>query len=501
MPHVIDIPFADNARAVEGLEPSRVWRFFASIASIPRPSGHERAIRDHVRRLAEAHGLDVRADGAGNLLLDVPATPGREAAPIVVLQAHLDMVAEQNADGTHDFETDPIRLVRAMRDGKPVLRADGTTLGADNGIGAALALAAATDPDLVHGPLEVLLTSDEEVGMTGAKALEPEFVRGRRLVNLDTEEDDAIYIGCAGGCDVGFGWELPTEPAPTGAVTATITVSGLRGGHSGAEIHLGRTNAIAAALAVADDAALAAPRLVALAGGSKRNAIPREARIALLVAPGEVAALRRAAAEATERARRAGDEGATIAVEESAAAPAVPAEASERVLLALRALPSGVLAVVPAMPDLVQTSNNLSVARTTATTGSITVAIDCLCRSSSADDLDQAPRRLEALGRLAGASVRTGNRYPGWQPDPDSALLAAARSAYRDCFDAAPRVAAIHAGLECGIICERLGGAEAISLGPNIAGAHSPEERVEIESVDRSRRLLAALLDRLSAPA
>ena len=278
----------DTSSAVASLEPQAVWQYFSGIAAVPRASKHEERIREHVRRLAQERGFNVREDAAGNLLIEVPATPGHENAPITVLQGHLDMVCEKNAGTAHDFDRDPIRLIldRDPATGEEIVRADGTTLGADNGIGVALALAAATSPDVVHGPLEILCTVDEEQGMTGAAALQPDFFRGKRLLNLDSDEDTVIYIGCAGGGDITLSWEFPTRPVSGRLELARLTVSGLRGGHSGGDIHENRGNANKILVRTLLDPDVKRVQIASITGGSKRNAIPREANA--VIAPQSV---------------------------------------------------------------------------------------------------------------------------------------------------------------------------------------------------------------------
>lgn len=485
----------------DDLTPASVWKFFAGLAATPRPSKQEAKVCAHVQQVATELGFAWRADAVGNIVIEVPATPGHENAPTVVLQGHVDMVCEKNANVEHDFANDPIRLVLDTDDaGERILRADGTTLGADNGIGVALALAAATDPDIAHGPLEILCTIDEEMGMTGAKALESGFFQGKVLLNLDSEEDEFLYIGCAGGADVTLSWPLTAEPLPADAKLYRVTVSGLKGGHSGCDIHMNRGNAIrilARTLLGAENV-----RLLEFRGGSKRNAIPREGSALIVISPTDLPVLEQEAARQRELAIRANDESkAQITIEPAEQPDAIAASATEtrRGLLALASLPSEVLAVVPEIPDLVQTSSNLSTAVSGSPDGThVTLVAGCLTRSSSLDDIRTTTRRLAHLGELSGANVEIANEYPGWQPNPDSPLLATCRDVYEGLFGASPRVAAIHAGLECGIIGERMGGLDTISFGPRIEGAHSPDERVWVDSVGKIYRYLAAVLEKLA---
>lgn len=491
-----------SSTTVESFEPKAVWRFFAGIAAVPRPSKKEEKIRAHIRRLAEQHGLTCREEPVGNLILDVPASPGHEGAALTVLQGHLDMVAENNRDTAHDWDRDPIRLTvdTDAATGRQIVRAAGTTLGADNGIGVALALAAATSPDVVRGPLELLFTTDEEAGMTGAKALTPESFKGRRLLNLDSEEDDCLYMGCAGGCDTNLTWRLPASP-PDGE-TGRVVVEGLRGGHSGGDIHEGRGNAIRLLARTLHGAGVKGLRLGEVGGGSKRNAIPREAHALVCGPSGSLAALKKAADAIRQAAiAESYEEGLAIRVEKTGADEAgamASAEDTARWLTAMTALPDGVLGMHPKVPQLVQTSNNISTVTSRCAADQIEIVVGTLTRSSSDSRLESVKDHIVAVGRLAGAAVEHGNDYPGWEPNIDSPLLATCRRVYQQLFKAEPQVAAIHAGLECGIIGKRVGGMDMVSFGPTIQGAHSPDERVFVDSVAKSWRYLVAVLEALA---
>ncbi len=481
--------------AVESLAPSSVWRYFAGLASVPRPSKHEEKIRAYVKQLAESLKFKVREDRVGNLLIEVPASKGGEGVPPTVLQGHLDMVCEKNSGTAHDFDKDPIRLVVDKNErGEQIVRADGTTLGADNGIGVALALAAATDPAAVHGPLEIFCTIDEEDGMTGAKAVDSGFFKGRRMLNLDSEEDDAIYIGCAGGTDTTLIWTLPTSSPPTDADVCRISVTGLKGGHSGCDIHLNRGSAISLLVRTVTGFDESKLQLAAISGGSKRNAIPREAA-ATIVGPRGIAKRFADAAKVVQADAAAnGEADCKITVESAAASPALSANDSQRILTTIAALPHGVLAVVPDIPGLVQTSNGTTTARSISEGSSLRIEIGCLTRSSSKSDMTVTLGKIAAIAKLAGAKAELANEYPGWAPDVHSPALAVCRAAYERIFKKAPRIASIHAGLECGIIGERVGRMDMVSFGPNIQGAHSPAERVEVASVERMYKYLLAVL-------
>ncbi len=485
--------------AIQGLEPQAVWRFFAELSAVPRPSKHEEQIRERVRQLAQQHNFGVRQDAVGNLVIDVPATPGHEQAAPTVLQGHLDMVCEKNAGTEHDFQRDPIHLVRDTdSQGEEIIRARGTTLGADNGIGVALAFAAATAPGVVHGPLEILCTTDEEMGMTGAKVLEPEFLRGRRMLNLDSEEDDALYIGCAGGLDSTVHFERKAAPPPGRARALRVRVSGLRGGHSGGNIHENRGNAIKL-LVQTLRAAEGSPRLAEFVGGSKRNAIPREATAVVVGSSKLVSALKTAAEMVQAEARAAGEPGCRIAVEAAELPAAVLSAAdTQRLLATMAALPHGVLATVPEIPGLVQTSNGMTTVEFAAEDGKLRYVIGNLSRSSRKDELHAAARQVAAVAQLAGARVESGGEYPGWAPNVHSPTLGVCKQVYERLFGAPPRVTAIHAGLECGLIGERIPGMDMVSFGPHIEGAHSPDERVYVRSVQKSWRYLTAVLEELA---
>ena len=492
----------DNLRVVEGLEPASVWRFFAEIASVPRPSKKETKIREHMRHVAASLGLTLHEDAIGNQVVEVPATKGYESAPITVLQGHLDMVCEKNAGTQHDFDNDPIRLVVETEEsaGKRILRADGTTLGADNGVGVAMALAAATSPDVVHGPLELLMTIDEEMGMTGANALTPESFRGRCMLNLDSEEDDSIYIGCAGGCDTNLTWRIKPATVPAGAECVRVIVRGLRGGHSGGDIHEGRGNAIRILAETLRDAKIDGLQIVEVRGGSKRNAIPREAEVTLVGPAGLVATLSPAAQRVRiEAAKTYHEPQLDIAIEPATPTvkQAVPAKDTQTLVTALLELPNGVLGMHPTVDDLVETSNNVATItmESPGSGGDLQITVGTLARSSSGEKIQETLDSIAMIGRKAGAVVEHANGYPGWAPDLDSPILARARRLYGELFEHEPKVLAIHAGLECGIIGERVGDMDMTSIGPTIMGAHSPDERIYIDSVPKSWTFLKAILE------
>lgn len=484
------------SRSLEKLEPRAVWSHFDGIRRVPRPSKHEEKIVAHVRGWAAEHGFAVVADAAGNLVVSVPATAGRESSPPVILQGHLDMVCEKNEDVEHDFFAAPIRL---DVDGDWV-SAEGTTLGADNGMGVAAAMAAATDPEVVHPPLELLFTLDEETGLNGASAFDGSLVSGRLLVNLDTEEDDAVYIGCAGAGGVVAEMPLVRDGSAPDAVFRELAVRGLAGGHSGIDIAAKRANAIKVMtrLLLALQERGLDPGLAGLRGGSARNAIARECFADLCLDERRAADLAAAFGPLRDRLARAYgfERDLSIVLGEGGRRSAALAAASrDRLLLALAAAPHGVLAMSAEVPGLVETSNNLAVVET----GDDGARIVCSYRSSSNPALDETRQSLTSLFRLAGARVAEDAGYPGWPPAPDSPLVRRTVAVYEDLFAEPPAVKAVHAGLECGILTQKVPGLDAVSIGPEILGAHSPDERVRVSSVAKFYRLLSQLLADLAS--
>ncbi|HPC82070.1 MAG TPA: aminoacyl-histidine dipeptidase [Thermoanaerobaculaceae bacterium] len=484
---------------LENLQPSLVWRHFAAICQIPHPSKHEAQLAEHVVNWATGKGLEVRRDAAGNVVVAVPATPGHESAPVIVLQGHLDMVGEANSDTPFDFTVEPIQP-RVVGDH---VYATGTTLGADNGIGVAAAMAIVEDPDAVYGPLELLFTIDEETGLTGAMQLDPKLLTGRTLINLDTEEDGALYIGCAGGADTKSTFTITREDAMPGTLAIRLSVRGLRGGHSGVDIHENRGNALKFLVRLLQALRRAGIEvgIVSLSGGSKHNAIPREADAILRINPEDEVRLRQVVEEKAAILREEfGEidpgqriEVETVSADATTASVWLPFDA-DRILDALMACPHGVLGMSRAVPGLVETSSNLAVIRTEDTT----VWVQTSSRSSVMPSLKATLDQVAAVFRLAGAEVETHDGYPGWKPNPASPVLGTARQAFVRLFGREPHIKAIHAGLECGLIGEKLPGIDMVSMGPQIESPHSPDERVQISTVDRFYTLLKATLKDLA---
>jgi dipeptidase D len=477
--------------AIEGLEPALVWKYFAEIARIPRGSKHEEKISKYVVETAKKLGLEAKADKLGNVVVKKPASPGRERVRRVALQGHLDMVCEKNKDTTHDFSKDPIELVRKGN----FLTANGTTLGADNGIAVATNLAIMEDRSLVHGPLEFVFTIDEETGLTGAAGLQPGFVESRTLMNLDSEEEGALYVGCSGGRDTIGTWKAATDPSPAGALAATLRITGLKGGHSGLEIDKGRGNAVK----IANRAILALAglgvRLTSLDGGDKHNAIPREAEAVVYVPAKQwdAAAEAVAAFEQTAKAELATVEpGLAVTLEKKGArkGKVLKRALQQKLGQTIAALPHGVLKMSADIPGLVETSTNVAAIHTTGRG----IAIATSQRSSVASELDEACESVRAIFEMGGAVAKTSDGYPGWKPDLGSAILKIAKATYKTLYGKEPEVKAIHAGLECGIIGERYPGMDMVSFGPTLEGVHSPDERIHLDTVPKFWDFLLGIL-------
>jgi dipeptidase D len=478
---------------LQGLQPKILFDYFGKLSRIPRCSGNEKGVVEFLLQLARQKGLEAKSDSTGNVVIRVPASPAKENAPVVVLQGHLDMVGERSADSSHDFSRDPIKI---KSDGK-YLTAEGTTLGADNGIGVAAALSFIDEREAVHGPLELLFTVDEERGLTGARGLSGDFIRGRMLLNLDSEEYGAIYVGCAGGADTGI--RLSLRRAKSEGQSFRLVVKGLKGGHSGLDINTGRANAIkilAHLLSLLREKA--AFGLASIDAGDKHNAIPREALAGLWLGNEAQKALE----QLLEKVRRDlqlwyGKTDAGVALELHPAQDIMPplaAKAADRLLDFLLALPHGVLAMSQEVAGLVETSTNLAVVKTQKN------AVDIVesSRSSVMPALRAAQREICALARLAGARPEPDEGYPGWQPNMDSPLLKKASAVMERFLGRPPHIKAVHAGLECGIIGEKVGGMDMISFGPDINWPHSPSERVEIASVEKFYTFLRGLLEELA---
>jgi dipeptidase D len=478
--------------ALNDLSPASLWAYFYDLTQIPRPSGFLGQVRQYILDFGETHGLEVETDAIGNIVLRKPATPGMEGRPGVVLQSHLDMVPQKNTHIQHDFEKDPIRP--RLVDGW--VKATDTTLGADNGIGVAAALAVLSAGNLTHGPLEALFTVDEETGMYGAFALTPDSLRGRTLINMDSEEEGSLYIGCAGGVNLNAEFEFDRlQPVPEGDVAVRLVLRGLKGGHSGVDIHLGRANANKLLFRFLKEAIAAYEvRVASFHGGTLRNAIPRESEAVVTLPAQGLQELQEAVAlyEHQINEEYKGIENPLSFTAEAVALPlgVLPEEVQDDVVNAVVAAHDGVYRMVPGLSDTVETSSNLAV----CVSEEGVLRCHFLVRSAAESMKETLVSSLQSLFALAGAKVTTDGDYPGWTPEMGSALLTVVSGIYQRLWGVAPHVKVIHAGLECGIIQDGVGQMDMISFGPNIAFPHSPDEGVEVASVTRFWDLLVATL-------
>jgi dipeptidase D len=477
-----------------GLEPALVWERFFELTEIPRPSKAEGPAREHILAWAAGRSLEAQSDDGGNVVVRVPASSGRANAAVVVLQAHLDMVCERDPVSPFDPREGHIDVCVE----EDWVSADDTTLGADDGIGVAAAMAVVDDTGIAHGPLELLFTVSEEQGLDGAKALDASLVTGRILVNLDGTSDDALTVGCAGSDHYFLRLPLPPAPVPADHTVLRIELSGARGGHSGGDIALGRVNAITALGRVLSAAYPATPfGLGSLAGGVSRNAIPRDAHAFVAVPTSEVESFRaetEAELAAIARQHRGVDDGLALTIVPAEIDGVADRDSSGKALDLVAATPSGVVVMAPTLPGIVETSTCLTVAD--AESGILTLA--SMARSSNAAALGGLRATMESLARLAGAEIEVRHSYPPWEPRLDSRLLGVASATYGRLFDVEPSLLIVHGGLECAVLGQKLPGVEMVSIGPEIVGMHAPGEKVRISSTQRFYRLLGALLDDLS---
>ena len=474
------------------LYPKELWENFDNICAIPHPSKHEEKLVAWMMDWAKQNNIECKKDEIGNLIFRKPATKGMENRVPVILQAHVDMVPQANASTKHDFTKDPIKP-RVCEDGW--VRATGTTLGADDGIGGAAAMAVLASKDIAHGPLEVLLTIDEETGMTGAFGLKKGELKGEILINLDSETEGELYVGCAGGLDGVITKSYRATDTPAGMKGAQIVVTGLNGGHSGMDIILGRANAnklMTRILSAATEQF--GIRLANFVGGNLRNAIPREA-VATVAVPEEnekaLTKLVNTIAKTLKAEFSATEPNMTIKAKAiETPAKVMPANVQQALLDMVFALPNGVLRMSDSMPGLVETSNNLAIVK--AENGHIEVS--SLMRSSVDSAKTAVGQRMTAIARLAGAKISLEGAYPGWKPNMDSSILQTAKKVYKDKFKKEPAFMAIHAGLECALFSVNYPNWDMISFGPTIMHPHSPDERVNIESVGKFWDFIVALL-------
>ena len=480
---------------IKNLHPQPVWNYFYDLTQIPRPTGHMKEVTNYVLDFAKAQGLEAKQDDTGNVLISKPATSGFETSGTVVLQSHLDMVPQKNSDVPHDFLKDPID---AWIDGEWV-KARQTTLGADNGIGVALMMAVLADKSLSHGPIEALFTVDEEVGMDGAFGLKSDFLKGRILLNCDSEEEGELFVGCAGGADMNITFQYKKgAPLIEGDVPVKISLAGLKGGHSGIDICLGRANANKLMFRFLKDVIRNfGARLASVEGGTLRNAIPRES-VAVITLPNDnVEALWELVADYQEtfRTEYAGIETGIRFSAEMTAPPQslLPEELQDDLINAIEGCQNGVISMLNDFPDTVESSSNLALVKSSK--GTIEVKI--LLRSSSESRKEALYSSLESIFSMAGAKVEYGGGYGGWQPDINSPILKLMQQTYQQLYQKKPSVKVIHAGLECGIIQGIFPDMDMISFGPDLKHPHSPDEAVHIGSVQKVWDFLVATLKEL----
>lgn len=465
-----------------GMQPEKVWQYFNEICKVPRPSKKEKKITEYIIGIARKFNLEHQTDEVGNILIRKAATKGYEDFPITILQSHIDMVCEKNSDTFHDFDNDPI-IPRV--EGEWV-KATGTTLGADDGIGIATQLAILEATDIEHGPLEMLFTIDEETGLTGAKGLKPGFLNGKVLLNLDSEDEGELFIGCAGGQDTKLFMSYSRVAVNFDFTGYQVRVSGLQGGHSGDDINKGRGNAIKILNRLLwSTSHLFEIRISEIDGGNLRNAIAREA-YANIIVPNRFCndflqyvkncnAIQKSEFKITEP-------GLMISCQQTELPSfLIDLSTQERLLNALYACPHGVITMSPDIPNFVETSTNLASVKMTDKA----IEIGTSQRSSSEHGKQDVLNMVESVFRLAGAKIVHNDGYPGWTPNPKSPILDVTRKAYVKLFNKEPKVLAIHAGLECGLIGEQYPGIDMISYGPTIKGAHSPDERLQIDTVQK----------------
>lgn len=467
---------------IKKLNPERVWKHFYSLTQIPRPSKKEEKVIEFMKNFGESLGLETIVDHIGNVIIRKPASPGMENRKGVVLQGHLDMVPQKNSDKVHDFEKDPIET---MIDGEWV-KANGTTLGADNGMGCAAAMAVLEDKSLVHGPIEALFTIDEETGMTGANHLKPGLLKGDILLNLDSEDEGELYVGCAGGVDVNVTMNYPEVDMPKGFVAYKLSVTGLKGGHSGMDINIGRANSNKILFRFLTYAThFYDLRIAEINGGSLRNAIPRESFAIVAISEkeaskfeGEVAKFEKIFKQEFSKS----EPDLQMKVEKTNAPAKIMAnDEMHKICKAVYACPHGVQRMSDAMPGLVETSNNLAIVK--CINGKF--AVHCLVRSSVDTAKEGVMYKIGGLFNLIGAEVAYEGAYPGWKPNMESPILKTMLKTYEKLYNKTPEIKAIHAGLECGILGAAYPNWDMISFGPTIRYPHSPDERILISSVEK----------------
>ncbi len=476
---------------ISKLQPVALWENFYALTQIPRPSKKEQQAAKYVEEFGKKLGLETSVDKTGNVIIKKPATPGMENCKTVVLQGHVDMVPQKNSDKQHDFEKDPIETY--IEDGW--VKANGTTLGADNGIGVAAAMGILQSTDIPHGPIEALFTIDEETGMTGAFGLESEMLGGDILINMDSEDEGELYVGCAGGSNANMEFTYNEVTTEENTVAFKISLTGLKGGHSGMDIILGRGNANKLMFRLLKELIAAyGVRLASIDGGSLRNAIPREAFAVVTVPTNNVIEFTETIEEFSSIYKNeltVKEPDLSLTVEKCDMPVTLIDEISQDDLVnSIQACPNGVIRMSDTMPGLVETSLNLAIVKSE---GGKTKVL-CLIRSSVDSAKEDVESTLESLFRLAGANVEFSGQYPGWKPNPDSEILKVMKDVYNKEFGKTPEIRGIHAGLECGILGAVKPNWDMISFGPTIRFPHSPDEKVNIETVEKFWKFLVETL-------
>ena len=485
---------------MKNLEPKGLWESFYSLTQIPRPSGHCKEVAAFLVNYGKSLGLETLQDEIGNVLIRKPASAGMEGHPGVILQGHMDMVPQKNSDKAFDFEKDAIQTY--IEDNGEWVTADGTTLGADNGIGVATAMAILADKDAVHPPLEAFFTVDEETGMYGANDLKAGWLKGKYLLNLDSETEGELYVGCAGGIDTNATFRYQEVETEKGDIALKVTLKGCKGGHSGCDIHLQRANAIKLLFRFLKDAvANFEARLACVEGGSLRNAIPREAT-AVITIPAESYQDLQDLVDRYEdlylKEYEGVDDGISFTMEEvECPKKEIPEDVQDYLIHAITLCPHGVYRFLEEPKDIVETSNNVAMIKTFVGEEESRVEVQCLTRSSVESRKEELASIIQSAFSLAGAEVEFSGAYPGWKPNLKSTLLKTMKETYIREFGSEPRVVIIHAGLECGIIGAKYEGMEMISFGPTIEHPHSPDERVNIATVQKFYRFVQAALKAL----
>lgn len=481
---------------VKDLKPELIWKCFDAITKVPRPSCHEEQIRDFLLKFAADNNIEVRTDAVGNVVMTKPATPGHESAPTVILQSHMDMVCEKNSDVDHDFHKDAIQT---YVDGDWV-KARGTTLGADNGIGMAAAMAVMADKDLVHGPVEALFTINEEIGLEGAQNLGEDMVKGTMLLNLDSEDDGEVFVGCAGGVDTICTFEYNRSFTPENFEYMRVSVSGLSGGHSGGDIHLGRANANKLiARFIWECSQRWDITVCSFDGGNLRNAIPREANAVFGIHSDHHQEVVRHLNKFADEIRNEykGVEPSMDFRIESTERPeyCIDSDTSLALIRAIYSGPHGVYSMSRDLEGLVETSTNLASVKMK---GDNQVVVTTSQRSSvESRKLDMAAQ-VEAHFQLAGATVEHSDGYPGWAPNMESPIMRLTADAYEELYGVRPAIKAIHAGLECGLFLAKYPHLDMVSFGPTMRDVHSPDEKLLIPTVEKFWRHLCRVLEKVA---